>query len=164
VTAGLDCAFASSSARLKSTDDQPVVCIIALVKRTLLHQSLPLVFVEHVRRFSLHRLVAVCFRPVHLQGLSVQLKPAHLLDRVERRLLAVKHDERLALALQAALRNNIQNRAVVLEDLCERLLHRVDLDTLLEIVDLLQSASRHRVQCECVPRSAISSRIYYTCG
>jgi hypothetical protein len=62
VTAGLDCAFASSSARLKSTDDQPVVCIIALVKRTLLHQSLLLVFVEHVRRFSLHRLVAVCFR------------------------------------------------------------------------------------------------------
>jgi hypothetical protein len=131
---------------------------------TLLHEALPLVLLEQVCSLPLDSLVAMCLRPVHLQRLAVQLESAHLLDSIQRRLFAIKDDERLALALQAALRNNIQNRAVVLKDLRECLLHRVDLDALLEVVDLLQSASRHRVQCKCVLRSAINSRIYYTCG
>lgn len=91
---------------------------------------------EHLHRLPLHRLIAVRLRARHLQRLAVQLEPIHLLDRVERRLLTVKHHERLALALQRRLGDDVQHGAVVHEHAHERLLHRVDLDPLLEVVDL----------------------------
>jgi hypothetical protein len=108
--------------------------------RTLERQALPLVIVEQFRRLSLDGLVAVCLRPVHLHDLAVHFESVHLLDRLQRSLLAVKDDERLTLALQTALRNNIENRAVVLEDSCQGLLHGIDLNALLEVVDLVLSA------------------------
>jgi hypothetical protein len=100
------------------------------------------VLVEHVSRFPLDRFVAVGFRPGHLQGLAVHFESIHLLHRFQRGLLAIEDDECLALALQAALSNDVQYGPVVLEDFGECLLHRVDLDTLLKVVDLLLSASR----------------------
>jgi hypothetical protein len=106
-------------------------------KHTLEHQSLPLVLVEHVCRFPLDGLVAVGFRPGHFQSLTVHFESVHLLHRLQRRLLAIEDDECLALALQAALSNNVQYGPVVLEDFGECLLHRVDLDALFEVVDLV---------------------------
>jgi hypothetical protein len=107
---------------------------------TLEHQPLTLVLVEHICRFPLDRLIAVALRPRHLQHLAIQLEAVHFLNGLERRLFAVEDEERLALALQTALRNDVEYGAVALEDLCEGLLHRVDLYALLEVVDLGLSA------------------------
>lgn len=119
--------------------------------RTPKRQALPLVIVEQFRRFSLDCLVAVCLRPVHLHDLAVHLEPVHLLYRLQRGLFAVEDNERLALALQTALRDNIENRTVVLEDSSQGLLHGIDLNALLEVVDLVLSAiappSAMRVRC-----------------
>jgi hypothetical protein len=108
--------------------------------RTLERQALPLVIVKQLRHLALDCLVAVCLRPVYFHDLAVHFESVHLLDRLQRSLLAVKDDERLTLALQTALRNNIENRAVVLEDSCQRLFHGIDLDALLEVIDLVLSA------------------------
>jgi hypothetical protein len=109
------------------------------------------VVVEQLWRLSLDRLVAVCLRPMHLHDLAVHLEPVHLLYRLQRGLFAVEDNERLALALQAALRDNIENRTVVLEDSSQGLLHGIDLNALLEVVDLVLSAiappSAMRVRC-----------------
>jgi hypothetical protein len=122
------------------------------------------VLVEHVRCFSLDRLVAVCFRLRHLQGFAIQLEAGHLLYRLQCGLFAVEHNERLALALQTTLGNNVEYGSIVLKDFGEGLLHGVDLDALLEVVHLVLSASRHGVQCECVLRSAVNSHKFYICG
>lgn len=95
---------------------------------------------EQFRRLSLDRLVAVCLRPVHLQDLAVHLESVHLLYRLQRCLLAIENNKCLALSLQTALRDNIENRTVVLEDSCQGLLHGIDLNALLEVVDLVLSA------------------------
>jgi hypothetical protein len=108
--------------------------------RTLERQALALVVLEHVRRFPLDRLVAVCLCPVHSHDLAIHLKSVHLLHSLQCCLLAVKHNKCLALSLQTALRDDIQDRSVVLEHPGQGLLHRIDLDTLLKVVDLLQSA------------------------
>jgi hypothetical protein len=144
-TAGLACAFASSSARLKSANDQQFARAFAKVMRTLLHQPLPLVLVEHVCCLSLDRLVAVCFRLGYLQGLAIQLESSHLLDCLQCGLFAVKHNKRLALALQATFSNNVEYRAIVLKDFGESLLHGIDLNALFEIIDLVLLASRYGV-------------------
>jgi hypothetical protein len=95
---------------------------------TFLGQTLALVFVEHLGRLLLDRLVAVslCARDLHV--LAEQFEAIHL--------LAVEDDESLALALQAALRDDVDNGAVVLENDGESLLEVVDVDALLEVVDL----------------------------
>jgi hypothetical protein len=108
--------------------------------RTLERQALPLVIVEQFRRLSLDGLVAVCLRPVHLHDLAVHFEAVHLLYRLQRSLLAVEDNERLSLPLQTALRNHIQDRAVVLKDSRQGLLHGIDLNALLEVVDLVLSA------------------------
>lgn len=113
-----------------------------MANRTLERQALPLVVLEHVWCFPLDRLVAMCLCPLHLHDLAIHLKAVHLLDRLERCLLAVKHNKRLSLALQAALRNHIEDRAVVLKHPGERLLHGIDLDTLLQVVDLVAICQR----------------------
>lgn len=114
---------------------------------TLQRQSLALVLLKHVCRFPLDRLIAVCFRFRHLQRLAIQLESIHFLDCLKRRLLAVKDDKCLTLAFQTALGDDVEYGAVVLEDFGERLLHGVDLDTLLKVVHLVLSASRYDVQC-----------------
>jgi hypothetical protein len=95
---------------------------------TFLGQTLALVFVEHLGRLLLDRLVAVslCARDLHV--LAEQFEAIHLLGGL--------HDESLALALQAALRDDVDNGAVVLENDGESLLEVVDVDALLEVVDL----------------------------
>jgi len=108
--------------------------------RTPKRQALPLVIVEQFRRLSLDCLVAVCLRPVHLHDLAIHLEAVHLLYRLQRSFLAVKDNKCLALPLQTALCDNIQDRTVVLEDPCQGLLHGIDLDALLEVVDLVLSA------------------------
>lgn len=118
---------------------------------------------EHLCCFSLNRLVAVRFRLGHLEGFAVQLETAHFLDRFECGLLAVKHDKSLALALEAALRDNVEYRSVVLEDFGESLLHGVDLDALFEIADLVLSASRYGVQRDCVLRAVVNLHKFYIC-
>lgn len=119
---------------------------------------------KHVCGFPLDRLVAVCFRFRHLQRLAIQLETVHFLDCLERRLLAVKDDECLTLALQAALSDNVEYRSVVLEDFGECLLHCVDLDTLFKVVHLRLSAPRYDVQCRHELRSVVNSRKFYSCG
>jgi hypothetical protein len=68
--------------------------------------------------------------------LAVQLEPIHILDGLERRLLAVEHDKGLPFALQAALGNHVQDRSVVRENAPQRFLEHVDGDALFEVVDL----------------------------
>lgn len=107
---------------------------------TLLGETLALVLVEHLGRLPLDCLVAMCLRARNLHGLAKELEAVHLLYSVQSRLLAIEDDEGLALALQAALRDNFKDRAVVLEDDIESLLEVVDVDTLLEVVDLASLA------------------------
>ena len=116
-------------------------------QRTFQHQPLALVLLEQLRRLALHRLVAVRARARHLDGLAVQLEAVHLLHGVERALLAVKHHKRLPLALERRLGNNVQHGAVVAKHARQRLLHRVDLDALLEVVDLAADKSRSANEC-----------------
>jgi hypothetical protein len=103
---------------------------------TFLGETLALVLVEHLGRLLLDRLVAVSLRTRDLHVLAEQLEAIHLLGGIHAGLLAVEDDERLALALQAALRDDVDNGAVVLEDDGKRLLEVVDVDALLEVVDL----------------------------
>jgi|TARA_R110002003_G_scaffold96_12_gene7498 hypothetical protein len=77
---------------------------------------------------------------VHLYRFAIELEPAHLLNGLQRSLFTVKDDESLALALQAALSNDVEDGAVVLKDFGKSLLHRIDLDALLKIVHLYLSA------------------------
>jgi hypothetical protein len=97
---------------------------------------------------ALQRLVAMRLRHSHPHLLSVHFKARHLLDSFQSRLPAIEHDKSLALPLQAALRNYIDNSSIVREDGVQRLLHDIDLDALLEIADLEFSIST-------VPRSAM---------
>ena len=108
--------------------------------RTLECQALPLVILEQFRRLSLDRLVAVCLRPVHLHDLAIHLESVHLLHRLQRCLVAIENNKRLAFALQTTLRDNVENRSIVLKDSCQGLLHGIDLDALLKVVDLVLSA------------------------
>jgi hypothetical protein len=94
------------------------------------------VLIKHVLRLSLDRLIAVRLRPRHLHGLAVHLEAIHLLNRIQTGFFAIEHDKGLALALQAALRYNIENRTVVFEDDSEGFLEGIDLDALFEVVDL----------------------------
>lgn len=103
---------------------------------TFLRQTLAFVLVEHSGRLPLDRLVAVRLRARNLERLAVHLKAVHLLHSVQAGLLAIEHDEGLALALQAALSDDIEDGAIVFEHDGERLLQRLDLDALLEVVDL----------------------------
>jgi hypothetical protein len=107
-----------------------------MVQCTLLHQPLPLVLVKHFCRLALDRLIAVRLRFGHLHSLAVHLETIHLLNRIQTGLLAIEYDKGLALALQAALRYNVEDRAVVLEDDSEGFLEGIDLDALFEVVDL----------------------------
>ena len=92
--------------------------------------------VKHVWRLPLDRLVAVRLGLGHLHSLSVHGEAIHLLDGVQTRLLAVEDDKGLALALQAALGYDIEDRAVVLEDDDEGFLEGIYLDAFLEVIDL----------------------------
>jgi len=85
---------------------------------------------------ALQSLVAVrlCQGDFHL--LAVQLESAHLLDRLQRRFLAVKHNEGLSLPLHAPLRNDVENRSIMVEDGVESFIQGLRLDTLSEIVYL----------------------------
>lgn len=103
----------------------------------------------------------MCLRLSNLDDLAVQLEAIHLLDSLERRVFAVENDESLALAFQATLGNDVQYRAIVLEDFGESLLQCVDLHALLEVVNLGLSASRRAVQCECVLRAAVDLHKFY---
>jgi hypothetical protein len=91
---------------------------------------------EHLRRLALHRLIRMRLRSCNLDGLAVELKPTHVLDGVERALLGVEHDEGLALALERALGDDVEDRAVVLEDAREGFFHGVDFHALFEVGDL----------------------------
>lgn len=91
---------------------------------------------EQLGGLPLDRLVAVGLRARNLHGLAVQLEAVHVLHSIERALLAVEHDKRLSLALQRTLCDYVEDGAVVLEHARERLLHGVDFDPLLEVVDL----------------------------
>ena len=103
---GLAAAFASSSARLKSVQVEHIVQgVLKGEHHTLEHQAL-----------ALDRFVAVRLGLLDLHDLAVHFESVHLLHSLERCLLAVKHNKRLALALQAALRNDIEDRSVVFED------------------------------------------------
>ena len=103
---------------------------------TLLRETLALVLVEHFGRLPLDGLVAVRLRKRHPDVLSPQLEAIHLLSGRRRGVLAVEDDEGLALALQAALSNDLDDLAIVLEDGVENLLEVVDLLALVEVVDL----------------------------
>ena len=81
-------------------------------------------------------LVAVCSRLGHLHDPPIHLKPAHLLHGIQSGLLAVEHDKRLTLALQALLHYDVENRAIVLEDGGQGSFHGLHLDALFKIVDL----------------------------
>jgi hypothetical protein len=75
-------------------------------------------------------------RARNLDRLAVQFEPAHVLDGVERALFGVEDDEGLALALERALGDDVEDRAVVLEDAREGFLHSIDLHALFEVGDL----------------------------
>lgn len=91
---------------------------------------------EQIPRLALHRLITMHHRTPHPHRLAVHFEPVHFLHRLERRLFAVKHNKRLALALQATLGNDVENRPVVLEYPREGLLQRLNLDAFFEIIDL----------------------------
>jgi hypothetical protein len=122
-------------------------------ERTFLHEALPLVLIEHVGCFALDRLIAVCFRPSHPHFLAVHWEAVHSLGCLHRRLLTIEDDKSLSLALQTALSNDIENGAVALEDNIECLLHGVNLDAFLEVVDLLLLALRQKLQRVCAASS-----------
>ena len=103
---------------------------------TLLREALPLVLIVHVRRLPLDRLIAVRLRLLHAHHLAEELEAVHLLDGIQAGLLAVEDDESLALALETALCDDLNDLPVVLEDDGERLLQVVDLLALVEVVDL----------------------------
>ena len=90
----------------------------------------------HVGRLPLDRLVAVRLSPCHTHHLAEQLEAVHLLNSIQAGLLAVEDDESLTLAPNAALRNDVDDLAIVLEDDGESLLHVVNLLALVEVVDL----------------------------
>ena len=92
---------------------------------------------ERLGRLPLDGLVAVRLRALHPHVLAEKLEGVHLLDGIQAGLLAVEDNEGLALALDALLRNDVDDLAVVFEDDGESLLEVVDVDALLEIVDLV---------------------------
>jgi hypothetical protein len=102
-----------------------------------------------IRRLPLYGLIAMCLRQRYLHLLPVKLEPVHLLHRLQCRLLAIEYDKGLAFTLQAGFSNDVEDRSIVVEDGVQRLLERLDLDTLGEIVylRLLANAARYGVQC-----------------
>jgi hypothetical protein len=94
------------------------------------------VLLKEVCCLRLDRLVAValCHRDLHL--LAIHRKAAHFLDCIDTALSAIEHDKCLALALQAALGDDVENRAIGLEDGGKGFFESVDSDALFKIADL----------------------------
>jgi hypothetical protein len=91
---------------------------------------------KHIPRLALHRLITMRLCARNPYRFPIQLKRIHFLDGLERALVAVKHDKRLALALQRRFGNHVEDGAVVGEYARQRFFHRVDLYALFEVVDL----------------------------
>ena len=84
----------------------------------------------------LHCRITSRFGESQLHRLLKQLEPLHFINCLLGRLDAVKDYECLALRLQIGLGNNIDDFAILGEELCESFLQLVDLDTLLEVTDI----------------------------
>jgi hypothetical protein len=93
------------------------------------------VLVEHVTGLALDRHVAVLLCLLHLHDLAIHRKAIHQ-HSLLRRLLVVEDHKGLALALDAALSDNIEDGAEVVKDGMECALEFIDLDALLEVADL----------------------------
>lgn len=104
---------------------------------TLLREALALVLVVHVRSLPLDRLIAVRLSLLHAHHLAEELEAVHLLDGIQAGLLAVEDNECLALALETALGDDLDDLSVMLEDDGEGLLQVVDLLALVEVVHLI---------------------------
>jgi hypothetical protein len=93
------------------------------------------VLVEHVPGLALDRHVAVLLCLLHLHDLAVHRETIHQ-HSLLCRLLVVEDHKGLALALEAALGDDIDDRTEVVKDGVECALEFIDLDALLEVADL----------------------------
>lgn len=80
--------------------------------------------------------ITLRFREIQYHRLAKQIEPLDFADSVGGGLDSVKDDERLALALQAGLCDDLHDGAIVFEDFGERFFQRVDLDFLGQVLDL----------------------------
>lgn len=104
---------------------------------TLLSQPLPLVSLQLVlSTFSQHRRIAPCLGKVQLHRLVEELEAIHLVDGAHRGVDIVENDERLAFGFQVRLGNQIDDVAILGEDLAEGFLELGRFYSLLEVFNV----------------------------
>lgn len=105
---------------------------------TLLSQSLLFVRLQALLSFlSLHSLVRSRLCKVQAHLLPKKVEALEVVDRILRAVHVVVDDECLSFALQALLRDNLNNVAEVVEESVERVDQSRDLDVLIEVANLL---------------------------
>ena len=83
-----------------------------------------------------NRRITPRLRVIQRHGFLEKLKPIDFLNGIRGRLDIIKHNERLSLGFEVGFRDDVDNRAVFREELCQGLLEFLDFDALLEIADL----------------------------
>jgi galactokinase len=87
--------------------------------------------------FSLHSSIWPRLREIQAHLLSEEVEALEVVDRVLRAVHIVVDDERLSLALQALLCDDLDNGAELVEKSMERLDQGGDFDAFVEVADLL---------------------------
>jgi len=133
---------AASCACLRSVDhvSEHITFTCKDVVHTLLRQSLLLVCLQTLLAvLSLHSGIRSCLCEVQAHLLSEEIEALEVINRILRAVHIVVNNERLSLALQTLLCDNVDNGAEFVEESVERVDQGRDLDALIEVADLLLS-------------------------